>query len=130
MEVALLTYHQEHGAFPPTKYQREAGGPVHSWRVLVLPYTSSDFMERYSKYDFSQEWISTNNLQALGRKAPRFFRLDGDGDNDTTDYLAIGDDDDWPARKALRSLLVKKGKDRFLLVEYPDSEVHWMEPKY
>jgi len=132
LKAMLLIYHDKHGSFPPTKLQREAGGPVHSWRVLLVPHTSPGFIERYSQYDFSQEWNSTNNMQALGRMGPyfRYFRMDSEGDTDITHYLAIGDDDDWPSKKPLRSRLIKKGKDRFLVVEYPDSEIHWMEPKY
>ena len=26
----LLAYHEQHGSFPATRYQPEAGGPVHS----------------------------------------------------------------------------------------------------
>jgi hypothetical protein len=136
LKLALEIYHEEHGAFPPTKYQPVAGGPIHSWRILLVPHTSAD--ERYSNYDFTQEWNSTSNLQALsGWPAPNrrimpslIFRMIGGGDGDIAHYLAIGEDDDWPSRKPLKSILVKKGKDRFLLIEFPDSEIHWMEPKY
>lgn len=125
----LLTYHEQHGAFPPTKYQPKANGPIHSWRVLLVPYTDVDFKDRYSKYDFSQEWNSPNNLRAIGGM-PYFYYFSIDADNDIANYLAIGDGDDWPSEKPLKSLLVTKGKDRFLVVEYSDSEIHWMEPKY
>jgi hypothetical protein len=129
LKFMLLIYHQEHGAFPPTKYQPEPGGPIHSWRVLLLPHMWPAAIEHFCEYDFSQEWNSTNNLLAI-RRTPYFgyFRM-GD-DADITNYLAIGDGDEWPSRKPLRSLLITKGEDRFLLVEYPDSEIHWMEPKY
>jgi hypothetical protein len=129
LEAMLLVYHDEHGTFPPTKYQREAGGPIHSWRVLLVPHTSRGFIERYSQYDFSQQWNSTNNLQALGRM-PYFSYFNMDGDGDITHYLAIGENDEWPSKKPLKSRLITKGKDRFLLVEDPDSKTHWMEPKY
>lgn len=129
LEVMLHLYHEEHGAFPPTKYQPEPGGPIHSWRVLLVPHTSRSFIERYSQYDFSQEWNSTNNLQALGRM-PLFGYFSMNSNGDVAQYLAIGDNDEWPSRKPLRSRLITKGKDRFLLVEYPDSDIHWMEPKY
>ena len=131
LELMLHIYYQEHGAFPPTKYQPVAGGPMHSWRVLLVPHSNRNFRERYSQYDFSQEWNSTNNLKALGRM-PYFrdFRMDDDENSDITNYLAIGDDDEWPVKKPLRSRLVTKGKDRFLIVEDPDSQIHWMEPKY
>jgi hypothetical protein len=128
IEAALLVYYEEHGAFPPTQYQPVAGGPIHSWRILLVPSIAG----RQSKYDFSQEWNSLNNLQALGRVPPSYgyFRIHGHSDIDIAHYLAIGDEDEWPSRKPLRSRLVTKGKDRFLLVEFPESEIHWMEPKY
>lgn len=129
IRAMLLAYHEQHGAFPPTKYQPKADGPIHSWRVLLVPYTDVDFEERYSKYDFSQEWNSPGNLQAVAGM-PYFHYFSTDGGNDITTYLAIGDGDDWPSEKPLKSRLVTKGKDRFLVVEYPDSEIHWMEPKF
>jgi len=122
----LLSYHQEHGAFPPTRYQAKPGGPVHSWRVLLAPYIDAYFRERFSRYDFSQEWNSPGNLEALAGMGDYFSK----GGNDITNYLAIGDEDDWPSRGPLKSILVSKGKDRFLLVEYPASYIHWMEPRY
>lgn len=131
LEFRLLGYYDEHGAFPPTRYQREPGGPVHSWRVLLLPYMPRRFAERYPRYDFSQEWNSTNNLQALGHM-PDFdlFSKDFDPDEDITYFLAIGENDQWPSRDPLRSRLITKGTNRFLLVLYPNSRIHWMEPKY
>ena len=54
IENLLRGYHEQHGAFPPTRFQPVPGGPIHSWRVLlVTPPT----------YDFSQRWDSTNNLR-------------------------------------------------------------------
>ena len=61
---------------------------------------------------------------------PYFCYFSMGADSDITNYLAIGDGDEWPSEKPLRSRLVTKGKDRFLVVENPDSDVHWMEPKY
>ena len=129
IEAMLLMYHEKHGAFPPIKFQSEAGGPFHSWRVLLVPYTSRSFVERYSHYDFSLEWNSTNNFRALDRM-PHFSYFSMDGDSSIAHYLAIDDDSPWPAEKPLMSHLITKGKDRFLVVQYPDSEIHWMEPKY
>ena len=131
IRAMLLIYHEQHGVFPPTRYQPKANGPTHSWRVLLVPHTDVDFKERYSKYDFSQEWNSPNNLQALrGMPGFGYFSMDLNNNNDITNYLAIGEGDDWPSNRPLRSRLVTKGKDRFLLVEYPDSTIHWMEPTY
>ena len=61
---------------------------------------------------------------------PYFTYFSMDGDSDITNYLAVGDGDDWPSERPLKSCLVIKGKDRFLVVEDPNSQVHWMEPRY
>ena len=120
----LRLYHEEHGTFPPTKYQPVPGGPIHSWRGLLMPPPG---------YDFSKNWNSTNNLQASETMHGQhgFKLIDQSCDPEITHYLTIGEGEEWPvARRPLRSLLVKSGKDQFLLVEYPDSKVHWLEPRY
>jgi hypothetical protein len=126
IRAALLIYHDLHGAFPPTKYQPKPDGPIHSWRVLLLPHIEAG-KDAYAEYDFSQEWNSPMNLQALGR-IPNFFNLDEA--SQLTNFVAVANGDDWPVEHPLKSRLVARGKDRFLLVEYPDSDVRWMEPKY
>jgi hypothetical protein len=126
IKFGLLKYHYEHGAFPPTKYRAKPGGPLHSWRVLLTRYIDE---ERYAKYDFSQEWNSPGNLQALGHNSDfNYFSLRDD--NEVANYLAIGVGDEWPVEKPLRSYLVTEGKDQFLVFEYPDSKINWMEPRY
>ena len=132
LRCALLIYHEVHGAFPPTKYQPKANGPIHSWRVLLLPHIDAD-KKLYSKYDFSEPWNSKNNLavaKSVGWEAHLFSINEDMNDGDITNYLAIGDGDDWPFHKPLKARLITAGKDRFLLVEDPDSEIRWMEPKY
>jgi hypothetical protein len=126
-------YHDDYGVFPPTKYRLDPEGPVHSWRVLLAPYVGGG--ESNGKYDFSQEWNSPHNLQAFGRMPHMYetfppWGTESLGDGKFAHYLAIGNDDDWLFSYPLKSRLVKKGSDRFLLVEYPDSQIHWMEPKY
>lgn len=129
LRFLLLSYHDEHGAFPPTRYQPSPNGPIHSWRVLLLPYIDADCRRLYSEYDFSDTWNSPKNRAVAGSvgSMARGFSVDN---NETADYLAIGDGDDWPSERPLKARLITKGKDRFLLVEYPDSQIHWMQPEY
>ncbi len=139
IERMLLLYHEEHGAFPPTKYQVEPGGPVHSWRILLLPHAGASFKERFAAYDFSQAYNSSNNLQALENMPDFDYFSIKDGRSYWADYLTIGEGDKWPSngalrhrhgKKPLRAYLVEKGDDRFLLVELPGLMIHWREPKY
>lgn len=128
IRAMLLLYHEEYGTFPPTKFQTKVGGPMHSWRVLLMPFTDRDFRERYSKYNFSKPWNSPENLKALGSEPFSYFT--NNDDETTTNFLAIGKNDNWPSKKAYKSFRVEKGKDKFLLLEDSDSKIHWMEPKY
>lgn len=119
----LLSYYDDHGHFPPTKYQATPDGPAHSWRVLVAPCIDSDYL---ASYDFSKAWNAPENLRLAGWIAP-YFSLDG---SNTAHYLAIGKGDTWPIDKPLMSFLVTKGEDSFLIFLYPDSDVQVNEPRY
>jgi hypothetical protein len=130
LEAGLLRYHEEHGAFPPQKYQPEPGGPIHSWRVLLAPYVDSGFAATHPKYDYDEWWINPRNLEAFGRRSPSFYRSNSKSYGGITHYLSVDEEDNWPSTRMLTTRLVKKGKDRFLLIEYPDSDIHWMEPIY
>lgn len=126
IKCMLLSYHEQHGAFPPTKYQPKPNGPIHSWRVLLMPYMDMAHQRRYSKYDFSQEWNSPKNMQAVGDVGD-VFSMNATNSTGITNYVTISTGDEWP--RPLKSLLVTKGEDHFLVVEYPNSDIHWMEPR-
>lgn len=129
LKYMLLNYHRKHGAFPPTKYKESLNGPVHSWRVLLVRDADPELKERFARYDFSQTWDSVDNMRALqGISFSDYFCI-GSGSR-IANYVAIGEGDQWPANAPLASYLVSAGKDRFLLVEWPASDVNWMEPRY
>jgi hypothetical protein len=133
LACVLRIYHDEHGASPPTKYRATPNGPIHSWRVLLLPYMDMYTKELYSKYNFSENWDSPKNM-AVARSLPLwtqyFCKGVGMDGKDIANYLAIGEGDEWPSEKPLKACLITKGKDHFLLVEYPESTILWTEPKY
>lgn len=128
LEGMLLSYHTEHGRFPPIRYQASENGPAHSWRVLLLPYIDPPARKVYSEYDFSEPWNSRKNLATIDSLGgTSHFTLD---DSDTAHYVAIGTGDEWPSKMTLKARLVTQGEDSFLLVEYPESKIRWMEPKH
>ena len=132
LKLALHMYHEDFGVFPPIKYQPVPGGPTHSWRVLLAPYVGGGLSN--TNYDFTQEWNSPSNLQAFSRMPGNYEMHPAWGSGmqvqgHITHYFAIGKDDDWPFSFPLKSRVVKKGTDQFWIVEDPESEIHWMEPK-
>jgi hypothetical protein len=56
---ALHSYHEKHGHFPPAYVADKDGRPMHSWRVLILPYLDHD--DVYKKYRMDEPWDGPNN---------------------------------------------------------------------
>ena len=134
LELALMNYHHDYGQFPPRILEDENGTPMHSWRVLLMPYLEDS--EAYAKYDFKQPWNAPVNATLSNSYAKDYYGCQ-DGVNQgtakdkyRTRYVAVADPDPkWPRHSPLRAYLVKKGDSKFLLVELLDSDIHWMEPR-
>src|SRR5262245_60656054 len=68
ISLALCQYHDIHGTFPPAYITDEDGRPMHSWRVLLLPYLDQHSV--YRQYRFDEPWDGPNNSAlalAVGR---------------------------------------------------------------
>ena len=61
LSLAFHTYHDVHGSFPPAYTVDENGKPLHSWRVLILPYI--EHKELYDKIRLDEPWDSEYNRQ-------------------------------------------------------------------
>ena len=61
--LALHNYHEQYGTFPPAFLPDNNGKPMHSWRVLILPYI--DQLALYNQYDFSEPWDGPTNGRLL-----------------------------------------------------------------
>ena len=69
--LALHAYHQGHGCFPPAYLADDSGRPMHSWRVLLLPYLG--WKDVYGRYRFTEPWDSEHNrslLNSFGERSP------------------------------------------------------------
>jgi len=82
---ALRQYHNVYGAYPPAVVANENGEPMHSWRVLILPYLDEELL--YDQYDFDEPWDGANNSRLLA-STPSVYRCPQSHYNQTT-YLAI-----------------------------------------
>jgi len=59
--IAFHDYHEEHGHFPPAYSVDEDGKPLHSWRVLILPYIEQEAL--YEQIRLDEPWDSEYNRQ-------------------------------------------------------------------
>jgi hypothetical protein len=133
--LALLNYHDCEKCFPPPCLFDANGAPMHSWRVLIVPYFCMRSPESHG-YDFKKPWNSPGNLLV----APEFFEAvwkcptaEGSGVSGrfTTDYVLVTGPNTALTRKGTpdsrRNASVPP--DAVLLVEVANSDIHWMEPR-
>jgi prepilin-type processing-associated H-X9-DG protein len=74
--LAMEAYHAQNGHYPPAFVADKDGKPMHSWRVLLLPYLGEQGL--YNQYDMNQPWDSPHNM-ALANLMPGIYCCPSDG---------------------------------------------------
>jgi hypothetical protein len=132
--VALDAYHQTNGRFPPAYIADKNGKPMHSWRVLILPFLQLDNL--YKEYDFNEPWNGPNNRRLLALR-PKVYVCPGSNnlqalDTACTSYVAVvGAHAAWQPDSTARlgsPSLQKNAADPALLIE-DNSGIRWTEPR-
>ena len=129
--LAIQNYHAEHGTFPPISVRDAEGKPLHSWRVLLLPYFGLE--DIYRRYDFSEPWNGPKNTALandVSERVAHLFRCPNDEckQKQWATFLALitkGSD-------GSECMVVTDGSERGLspvILELHSSTVHWMEPR-
>jgi hypothetical protein len=62
IQLGILNYEAANGIFPPAAVTDGKGKPLHSWRILILPYTNiTNSVALYKQYNFNEPWDGPNN---------------------------------------------------------------------
>lgn len=127
--LALAQYESVYGTFPPAFIADDHGKPMHSWRVLLLPYLEQQ--DLYKLYRFDEPWNGPNN-SALHQRRVRIYTCPSDNSPqfDTSYVAVLGPTTAWPGETATKLGDLKDGpSNTILLVEVESSGIHWMEPR-
>lgn len=129
--VAIEDYRTVHGHYPPSYVADQNGRPLHSWRVLILPYLERQ--DLYDQYDFDEPWDGPNNRR-LHDRMPDIFacpEVVETGGRTTTNYVVVsgpGAIFDGP-RTTSRQEITDDPAQTILLVEMEGANIHWLEPR-
>lgn len=126
--VAMLLYEHDHGTLPPAMTVDEQGTPLHSWRVLLLPYLGYD--ELYKKIRLDEPWNSEYNRRFHSEdvdvyRCPSVLQIQP---GQTTYSVVIGPEMPFEAGEGKKLASFGTSAGPFVLVCERAEPVCWMEP--
>jgi hypothetical protein len=146
LALSFASYLNAHrGCLPPPFIEDQETGQRHSWRVLLLPNRTYDFV--YGCYSFHDSWESARNSE-VGRTpqyaccahstSPEMTNYVAVVGKDTLwpepakpaeyEYITVGENDTrWPAPKGTH--VPPECRNKIMLVELVKSTIPWMEPR-
>ena len=139
MVFAMREYHEQHGRLPPPYVVDEAGRPMHSWRVLLLPYLG--YNELYSQYNFEEPWNGPNNSK-LKNKMPDIYRCPNVSESNsfqTNYFVVVGASTAFPANQSVaienfagatdgELIITDDPTTTALVIESATRTTNWLEP--
>ncbi len=128
--LALYNYHDTYGSFPPAVTYSADGQPMHSWRVLILPYLNEAPL--YAQYNMNEPWNSPGNM-AVTANMPAVYACPSNPEGQlagNTHYVALdGPRSVMNSRKPSRLRDIVDGTSNTLLVvEARNTAIRWSEP--
>jgi Protein of unknown function (DUF1559) len=129
VSLALYNYHERFGSFPPAYIPDASGRPMHSWRVLILPFLEEQRL--YDQYDFGEPWNGPNNIKLLD-SMPRIFACPRRSSNpkNLTSYVVItGPGTLFPGVNSAKVADISDGTPNTLMVVETDNVgIPWTSP--
>jgi hypothetical protein len=125
--LAMFNYHDAHKHFPPPYTVDKNGKPLHSWRVLLLPYLEEGKL--YQKIRLDEPWDSEHNKQ-FHNAFIKVYQNDKNLPPGHTRYsVVVGPQTVFPADgKGLPIHKIRDGTSNTIMMVERTQSVCWMEP--
>jgi hypothetical protein len=129
-------YRSKHGHFPPAYSVDKDGRPLHSWRVLLLPYLEQE--ELYDELRLDEPWDSPHNQAVFeAKQMPSIFACPievkerrNDNVKETSYVMVVGAGTLSDGPNAVRLEDISDGPSNTVaVVEMTGSGIHWAEPR-
>jgi hypothetical protein len=133
--LALQDYRKAKGRYPPAQTLDRDGQPMHSWRLLILPFLGLD--DLYNACNLNEPWDGPSNAKFTAGTPVAMFVCPSDhllapGSGGTmTSYLAVvGPGTPWGDVASGRPGSPANSSDkRVLVVEAANSGIAWGQPQ-
>jgi hypothetical protein len=127
--LAFHNYHDTHNALPPLYTIDANGKPLHSWRVLILPFIGQNAL--YSQIRLDEPWDSEYNKQFHNRM-PGIYKCPSNPGNGCT-YSVIAGEAFVAATEAGKITgknfgLLQDGTSNTLAIVEIKQPCNWMDP--
>jgi hypothetical protein len=128
----MIGYNDAKGQLPPAVVHGPYGQPLHSWRVLLLPYI--DGQDLYQQFHLDEPWDSPHNI-ALLPKMPATYAAPGSKASKVPPYhtvchVFIGKGTAFEGKKGLRLPQdFPDGTSNTFLVVEAGEPVPWTKPE-
>jgi prepilin-type processing-associated H-X9-DG protein len=125
---AMRNYHDTYGSFPPAVTYSADGKPMHSWRVLLLPFLGEGGLS--ARYNRNEPWNSPANSQLLSQMPKVYACPSAPPSVGETHYaVPVGPQTMFPLDRAVAIREVTDEISHTILVlETLGSNLNWMAP--
>jgi len=129
LSLAMIHYESQHMHFLPSYVADENGKPMHSWRVLLLPYLEQQ--ELYDRYDMDEPWDGPNNSKLHDEVVELYRCPNSSNEKNCTDYVLItGRGTAFDGGSTVNFGGVTDGSSNSILItEVFGESFHWMKPQ-
>jgi len=127
VSLAMLLYESDHGTLPPAYTVDADGNPLHSWRVVLLPYLGGQTL--YDKTRLDEPWDSEHNRKLHG-EAVDFYQCPSAelSPGQTTYSVVVGPEMPFEGAKGKRLADFGPKSAAMILLAERAQPICWMDP--
>ena len=130
--ASVFTRYSRENKVLPSPICNEAGEPLLSWRVAILPTLGGQYKTLYDKFNLNEPWNSEHNLQLLDQ-IPDIFVTENDPASKNMTRFLLFNAPETPFGRSPQGLKLQEVDDPYstLSVVYADEShaIEWTKPE-
>jgi prepilin-type processing-associated H-X9-DG protein len=129
IKLALHNYHETYDTLPPAYIADANGKPVHSWRMLIMPFMEQSGI--FNQYNFNEPWNGPNNIKLVDCMPSNLTCPSRSSSSPTlTSYVVVtGPKTMFPGATSVKFADVTDGlSNTLMVVEVANVNIPWTAP--